>query len=84
MGMIAGMLLLLLEEEDAFWLMTSVVEDLLPASYFSPTLLGVQAVQLVLRSLVTSHLPAVDRQLQEHDIELALITLNWFLTLFSR
>ncbi len=82
--MIAGMLLLLLEEEDAFWQMTSVVEDLLPASYFSPTLLGVQADQLVLRSLVTSHLPAVDRQLQEHDIELALITLNWFLTLFSR
>ncbi|QQP40322.1 Small G protein signaling modulator 3 -like protein [Caligus rogercresseyi] len=36
-----------MEEEDTFWMMTSVIEDLLPASYFSPSLIGVQADQLV-------------------------------------
>ena len=39
--MIAGSLLLFLEEEDAFWLMCTIVEDLLPASYYSATLIGV-------------------------------------------
>ncbi len=83
MGMIASTFLLVMEEEDAFWMMSAVVEDLLPASYFSPSLLGIQADQLVLRGLIASTLPALDALLAEHDIELSLITLNWFLTLYS-
>ena len=83
MGMIAAVFLLIMEEEEAFWMMASVVEDLLPASYFSPSLVGVQADQLVLRSLIASALPALDSLLADHDIELSLITLNWFLTLYS-
>lgn len=39
--MIAASLLLLLEEEDAFWIMVTIVEDILPASYYSSTLLGI-------------------------------------------
>lgn len=39
-GMIAASLLLLMEEEDAFWTMATIVEDLLPASYYSSTLVG--------------------------------------------
>ena len=35
-------LLLFVEEEDAFWLMCTVVEDLVPTSYYSSTLIGVQ------------------------------------------
>jgi len=38
MGLIAACLLLLMEEEEAFWLMASIVEDLLPACYYSCTL----------------------------------------------
>lgn len=38
--MIAASLLLFLEEEEAFWVMCTIVEDLLPASYYSSTLLG--------------------------------------------
>ena len=79
MGMIASTFLLVMEEEDAFWMMSAVVEDLLPAS----SLLGIQADQLVLRGLIASTLPALDALLAEHDIELSLITLNWFLTLYS-
>ena len=40
MGMIAANLLLFMEEEQAFWLMCAIVEDLLPASYYSSTLMG--------------------------------------------
>ncbi|XP_059968323.1 small G protein signaling modulator 3 isoform X7 [Mesoplodon densirostris] len=80
---VAACLLLFLEEEDAFWMMCTIIEDLLPASYFSTTLLGVQTDQRLLRHLIVQYLPRLDRLLQEHDIELSLITLHWFLTAFA-
>ena len=83
MGVIVGCLLLFMEEEDAFWMVSAIIEDLLPASYYSTTLLGVQADQRVLRELVQTQLPELDKVLIEHDIELSLITLHWFLTLFA-
>ncbi|KAM8930676.1 small G protein signaling modulator 3 [Pelodytes ibericus] len=82
-GMVAACLLLFLEEEDAFWMMNAIVEDLVPASYFSNTLLGLQTDQRVLRHLIVQYLPRLDKLLQEHDIELSLITLHWFLTTFA-
>lgn len=72
-GMIAGSLLLFLEEEDAFWLMCAIIEDLLPASYFSSTLIGVQADQRVLRQLLVNYLPDLDLKLKEHDIGEAVV-----------
>ncbi|XP_041363349.1 small G protein signaling modulator 3-like isoform X2 [Gigantopelta aegis] len=82
-GVIAASLLLFLEEEDTYWMMCAIIEDLLPASYYSNTLIGIQADQRVLRQLVISYLPDVDLVLKEHDIELSLISLHWFLTLFA-
>lgn len=65
---VVSCLLLFLEEEDALWMMCALIEDLLPPSYFSSTLLGVQTDQRVLRQLIVQYLPALDRLLQEHDI----------------
>ena len=31
-----------MEEEDTFWMMCAIIEDLLPASYYSSTLIGIQ------------------------------------------
>ena len=39
---IAASLLLFLEEEESYWMMCAIIEDLLPASYYSSTLIGVQ------------------------------------------
>ncbi|KAJ8317937.1 hypothetical protein KUTeg_003028 [Tegillarca granosa] len=82
-GVIAASLLLFMEEEDSFWMMCAIIEDLLPASYYSSTLIGIQADQRVMRQLIISFLPDVDLVLKEHDIELSLISLHWFLTLFA-
>lgn len=57
-----------MEEEDAFWMMATIVEDLVPASYYSSTLIGVQADQRVLRQLIVTYLPDIDLVLKEHDI----------------
>lgn len=83
MGTVVASLLLFLEEEDAFWMMCSILEDLLPASYYSHTLLGVQADMKVLRQLIATYLPEIDLQFKKHDIELSLVCINWFLTIFS-
>lgn len=82
-GMIAASLLLFLEEEDTYWMMCAIIEDILPASYYSSTLIGIQADQRVLRQLLITFLPDIDLVLKEHDIELSLISLHWFLTLFA-
>ncbi|XP_071486409.1 small G protein signaling modulator 3 homolog [Diadema antillarum] len=82
-GVIVASLLLFMDEEDAFWILCSLIEDLVPPSYFSHTLLGVQADQRVLRQLMVSYLPELDQLLKSHDIELSLITLHWFLTAFA-
>ena len=82
-GMIVAHLLLFMEEEDAFWMMCAIVEDLIPAAYFSSNLLGVTVDQRVLRQFVAMFLPEVEKVFQEHDIELRLITLHWYITLFA-
>ena len=46
---IVASLLLFIEEEDAFWLMCTVVEDLVPTSYYSNTLIGVQVLKQLLK-----------------------------------
>ncbi|CAG0887153.1 unnamed protein product [Cyprideis torosa] len=83
MGFVAACLLLVMDEETAFWMMCAAIEDLLPPSYYSNSLLGIQADQRVLRELIGSFLPAVDAILKEHDMDIGLITVNWFLTLFA-
>lgn len=83
LGIITASLLLFMEEENVFWIMVTIVEDLLPASYYSSTLLGIQADQKVLRNLISNYLPGIDEVLKNHDIELSLITMQWFLTLYA-
>lgn len=83
MGPIAATLLLFMEEEDAFWLMSAIIEDILPASYFSHNLIGVQADIKVLGQLINTYLPEIDQKFEMNEIELSLICINWFLTIFS-
>lgn len=76
----AASLLLFLEEEDAFWMMCAIIEELVPASYFSTTLMGVQTDQRVLRQLIVQYLPRLDKLLQEHDIgkSVPMAPSEWF------
>jgi hypothetical protein len=83
MGTVGASLLLFMEEEDTFWMMSAIIEDILPSSYYSHTLLGVQADMKVLRQLIATYLPKIDDKFREHDIELSLVCINWYLTIFS-
>ena len=82
LNFIAGVMLLFLQEEDAFWLLVTVVETLLPKDYFSKSMVGMCTDQLVLAKLVELHLPNVHAALQKTQLQLSLITVPWFLCLY--
>ncbi|KAK6766285.1 hypothetical protein RB195_025901 [Necator americanus] len=83
MGVIVAILLLFCSEETTFWMMTALIEDILPPNYYSQTLLGVQADERATRHLMKSHVPDLNKILDELDVEVSLVTVNWLLTLFA-
>lgn len=84
MNLIAGSLLLIMPTaEDAFWILTSIIENILPAHYYDHGLLASRADQQVLRQYVTEVLPNLSAHLDELGIELEALTFQWFLSVFT-
>ncbi|KAF9179235.1 TBC1 domain member 9 [Haplosporangium sp. Z 11] len=82
MNIVASVLLLHLKEEDAFWLLATLCEQLLP-DYYSKTLVGVQVDQKVFSHLVGISLPSIAAHFQEIDLDLGTIAIPWFLCLYQ-
>ncbi|WVQ76837.1 hypothetical protein IAR50_006511 [Cryptococcus sp. DSM 104548] len=84
MNMLAATLLLTLtDEEQAFWALVCMIDKVLPSNYFSSSLLGSRADQLVLSQIVAQILPKIHNHFQELGVDLASITFGWFLSLFT-
>ena len=79
----ASLLLIMPTAEDAFWLLTSIIENILPSGYYSSTLLASRADQLVLRHYVSVLLPRLSAHLDNLGIELEALTFQWFLSVFT-
>lgn len=80
MNILASVMLLYTKEEEAFWLLATVCERMLP-DYFNRRVIGAQVDQSVFEELIRERLP----ELAEHipDLSpLASVSLTWFLTLF--
>ena len=58
-----AILLLIMAEEDAFWLLAAIVEDVLPG-FYHPSLIGVNTDTNVLHDLIAIKLPDVWESLQ--------------------
>ncbi|KAF8935455.1 TBC1 domain member 9 [Haplosporangium bisporale] len=82
MNIVGSVFLLHLKEEDAFWLLATVCEQLLP-DYYSRTLAGVLVDQRVFSHLVEISLPAVSAHFHEIGLDLATITIPWLLCLYQ-
>ncbi|VDN93968.1 unnamed protein product [Brugia pahangi] len=82
MNFIAGTAMLFLGVEDTFWFLVAVTEKYFDKSYFDYALTGAQADQEVLKELVARRLPRLAAHLEQYGIDLATVTLNWFLALF--
>merc|ERR1719284_1963367 len=82
MNFIAGTLLLYNDEEAAFWVLCCLIEDVLPAEYYTARMTGLRADLGLLDSLVARCLPRLHQHLTLHGIDLSPITNSWFLCLF--
>ncbi|OJJ37745.1 hypothetical protein ASPWEDRAFT_108460 [Aspergillus wentii DTO 134E9] len=84
MNLIAASLLLIMPTaEDAFWILTSMIEIILPQHYYDHGLLASRADQVVLRQYITEVLPRLSAHLDELGIELEALTFQWFLSVFT-
>jgi len=82
MNFLACLLLLHMEEERAFWALSSLLENILPPDYYSPNMIGGRVDQAVFQACLLQRLPAVYRHLQDLDCALDPIVLPWFLCCF--
>lgn len=84
MNLITACLLLIMPTaEDAFWVLTSIIEHTLPPGYYDHSLLASRADQQVLRQYVSEILPKLSQHLDELCIELEALTFQWFLSVFT-
>ncbi|KAL9556085.1 hypothetical protein MBANPS3_002045 [Mucor bainieri] len=93
LNFLAGFLLLILNEEEAFWMLVTIVHDIFPQNMFDTTMAGANIEQTVLMMMVYEKMPGVWAKIGnkkcfwecEQNEELPPITLmtsHWFLTLF--
>ncbi|EJD06547.1 TBC-domain-containing protein [Fomitiporia mediterranea MF3/22] len=84
MNLITSTLLLVFgNEEEAFWVLSAIIERLLPNDFFSPSLLVSRACPLVLMEYVQDLMPAVHEHLTGLGVDLPAICFSWFLSLFT-
>ena len=93
---IAGLLLLFMDEEDAFWTFVVLVQDILPPNIYDVTMEGANIDQTVLMMLLSERCPHIWNRMssgksfwecEEADGNngmptTTLVTSHWFLTLF--
>ena len=87
LNFITGTLLMApLSEEDAFFSLVTIVEDLLPPDYYTrdDDLLGARIDQLVFSELLEDSLPRLWESLNRKGVPLSLVSLQWFMCLFSK
>ena len=82
MNFLAACLLMYLDEEDAFW-MLSVICEQLAEGYYTPGLPGLQVDIRILADLLRSLHPELWSLLQQCEVPLDLICSQWLMGLFS-
>lgn len=82
LNFIAGFLLLVLQEENVFWVLASICEDLFPG-YYTARMLDTQIDMMVLKELIADHLPALEAHTESIQVPLELIGSQWLLCLFT-
>ena len=90
---VAGILLLFMEEEKAFWMLVTIIHDYLPENMYDVTMEGANVDQTVLMILIMEKMPQIWNKLSGGfgwDVDkldgnmptITLVTSHWFLTLY--
>ncbi|KAM1053716.1 hypothetical protein ACFX2I_001129 [Malus domestica] len=81
MNFFAGLLLLLMPEENAFWALMGLLDDYFDG-YYSEEMIESQVDQLVFEELVHERFPKLVNHLGYLGVQVAWVTGPWFLTIF--
>lgn len=85
MNYVAALLLLVMKtEEDAFWMLAVLLEDVLVNNCYAPNLSGCHVEQRVFKDLLIKHCPRLCDHLEALDFDISVVATEWFLCLFSK
>ncbi|OIT01765.1 PREDICTED: TBC1 domain family member 2B-like [Nicotiana attenuata] len=82
---VAALLLLVMKtEEDAFWMLAVLLENVLVSDCYTNNLSGCHVEQRVFRDLLTKKCPRLATHLDALEFDVSLVCTEWFLCLFSK
>ncbi|KAF2725325.1 TBC-domain-containing protein [Polychaeton citri CBS 116435] len=81
MNIVVAALLIYLSEKQAFYVLSVLCDRLLPG-YYSTTMYGTLLDQRVFESLVEKTMPIIWDHLVKNDVQLSVVSLPWFLSLY--
>lgn len=81
MNIVVAALLIYMSESQAFYLLSTLCDRLLPG-YYSMTMYGTLLDQRVFESLVEKTMPILWQHLIKSDVQLSVVSLPWFLSLY--
>ncbi|KAK5109850.1 hypothetical protein LTR62_006457 [Meristemomyces frigidus] len=81
MNIVVAALLIYLSEKQAYYVLSTLCDRLLPG-YYSQTMYGTLLDQRVFESLVEKTMPIIWDHLQRNDVQLSVVSLPWFLSLY--
>ncbi|PIN01456.1 Ypt/Rab GTPase activating protein [Handroanthus impetiginosus] len=82
---VAALLLLVMKtEEEAFWMLAVLLENVLVNDCYTNNLSGCHVEQRVFKDLLTKKCPRIAAHLEALDFDVSLVCTEWFLCLFSK
>ncbi|CAL1166091.1 unnamed protein product [Cladocopium goreaui] len=82
MNFVVATMLMYCSEEQSFWILCSLVEDVLPEGYYTETLSGLRADLHLFNWCVQQFVPQLGQHFDQNCIDVAPILMNWFMCLF--
>ncbi|KAN0064633.1 hypothetical protein ACQY0O_002262 [Thecaphora frezii] len=84
MGLLAGLAMIHMPPEDAFWLLCAALRDPHMEGYYTPTMKQLHVDSVVLGNLLRTMDQQMAQRFDELGIEPIMFTPSWFLPLFTR
>ncbi|XP_074312105.1 uncharacterized protein LOC141647707 [Silene latifolia] len=81
MNFFAGLFLLLMPEENAFWMLVGIIDDYFDG-YYTHEMIESQVDQLVFEELMRERFPKLVNHLDYLGVEVAWVSGPWFLSIF--
>ena len=82
-AVVAATLLRYVSEEDAYWILICLIDDILPKDFYTATMDGLRVEIKLLRFFMGIKCPKILNHLTELGLDLNAFAPRWFLCLFS-